>query len=255
MSLRKLAATALVGTAATVGPSPAIEDIPSRALAAYINAAASAPCPVDWATLAAVGAVETGHAQSGGSELTADGVATQIIGSSAGARGPMQFMPGTWQHYATDGDGDGQADVDDIDDAAASAAALLCANSIHGDWVEAICAYNGGANWRSYGESRNYVEAVSAHRDRYATADPRLLPLPGTATPTGVARTDTSAAPPVERTVESLWTRLVHAWVRLGESMRTVGLDPLWVRVDHALFGDPPVQMEDGSWVATAELP
>ncbi|HEX2043235.1 MAG TPA: lytic transglycosylase domain-containing protein [Acidimicrobiales bacterium] len=48
--------------------------------------------------------------------------------SSAGARGPMQFLPGTWSAYGTDGDGDGTADVMNPRDALHSAARLLCAN-------------------------------------------------------------------------------------------------------------------------------
>ena len=36
----------------------------------------------------------------------------------ARAMGPMQFLPGTWSRYASDGDGDGKADVQNVFDAA-----------------------------------------------------------------------------------------------------------------------------------------
>ena len=48
--------------------------------------------------------------------------------STAGARGPMQFLPATWAAYGADGDGDGFADVLNPVDALHGAARLLCAN-------------------------------------------------------------------------------------------------------------------------------
>ncbi|NIZ93562.1 lytic transglycosylase domain-containing protein [Kineosporiaceae bacterium B12] len=64
--------------------------------------------------LTAVGQVESGHGRDVGP-------------SSAGALGPMQFMPATFAAYAVDGDGDGDTDVLDPADAVATAAAYLCA--------------------------------------------------------------------------------------------------------------------------------
>ena len=49
-----------------------------------------------------------------------------LLGSWAGAMGPFQFMPGTFLHYARDGDGDGRIDPwNSIADGTASAAAYL----------------------------------------------------------------------------------------------------------------------------------
>jgi hypothetical protein len=40
----------------------------------------------------------------------------------------MQFMPPTFRSYATDGDGDGRAEINNVADAIFSAASMLCAN-------------------------------------------------------------------------------------------------------------------------------
>jgi hypothetical protein len=43
------------------------------------------------------------------------------------AVGPMQFIPATWARWARDGDNDGVADPQDVEDATAASAAYLCA--------------------------------------------------------------------------------------------------------------------------------
>ena len=49
--------------------------------------------------------------------------------STAGALGPMQFLPSTWQAWGTDGFGDtGPPDIMDPFDAVPRAARLLCAD-------------------------------------------------------------------------------------------------------------------------------
>ena len=108
----------------------------------HLYQGAALTCPgLPWVVLAAIGQVETGHGSNHND-------------SSAGAQGPMQFLPSTFAGYAVDGDGDGDAEIRDPADAVYSAAAYLCANHGGRDAVglrSAIWHYN-HANW--------YVEMV-----------------------------------------------------------------------------------------------
>jgi hypothetical protein len=116
--------------------------IPPLYRALYHNA--STTCPgLSWTVLAAIGQVETHH-----------GSGTMV--SSAGALGPMQFLPATFVQYARDGDRDGKANIVDPADAIYSAAAYLCANGAgHGGpaLYTALWNYN-HADW--------YVQLVLA---------------------------------------------------------------------------------------------
>src|SRR5258705_11175764 len=49
----------------------------------------------------------------------------------ARAMGPMQFLPGTWARYASDGDGDGKADVQNLFDSTLAAARYLCSGGLN----------------------------------------------------------------------------------------------------------------------------
>ncbi|MEN3534903.1 lytic murein transglycosylase [Microbispora sp. ZYX-F-249] len=90
---------------------------------------------VEWEVLAAVMLVETkfGRVRSP---------------SYVGARGPMQFMPGTWRAYGMGGD------IDDTGDALLAAANYLHASGAPGDYRRALYAYN---------HSQAYVDAVLLH--------------------------------------------------------------------------------------------
>jgi murein DD-endopeptidase MepM/ murein hydrolase activator NlpD len=144
-----------------VGMSPD-PDIPDRAFTAYYTAAQNAPCSLDWRFLAAVGRTESGHGASQGGRIRDDGLIVDAagneltIGSPAGAQGPMQFMAPTWGQY-------GAGNINDIDDAAAASARLLCASNIDVDPVDALGSYNGGGNWEGYAESRQYVELTTTY--------------------------------------------------------------------------------------------
>jgi hypothetical protein len=81
------------------------------------KASAARYCPgLSWTVLAAIGQIES-----------ADG--TNVGPSSAGALGPMQFLPATWKVWGTDGFGQpGLPDVMNPYDAVPAAARLLCAD-------------------------------------------------------------------------------------------------------------------------------
>ena len=122
-------------------PSPvALADIPAELLPIY-QEAAEATCGMRWAVLAGIGKVETDHGRS-----TLPGVHSGE--NFAGAGGPMQFLPSTWNAYGVDRDGDGDKDRYDTVDAIWGAANNLCASGA-GDpervW-DAIWAYN-HADW------------------------------------------------------------------------------------------------------------
>ncbi len=61
--------------------------------------------------------------------------------SYAGAQGPMQFLPSTWRHYGVDGNGDGYADINNVEDAIFTAAAYLKACG-YPDIQKALWGYN-----------------------------------------------------------------------------------------------------------------
>ena len=117
------------------------------------KASAARYCPgLSWTVLAAIGQIESG-----------DG--TNVGPSSAGALGPMQFLPSTWQVWGTDGFGQsGPPDIMNPYDAVPSAARLLCAAGAAAggqSLAGAIFDYN-HANW--------YVSEVLALAAQYAAS-------------------------------------------------------------------------------------
>jgi hypothetical protein len=116
------------------------------------QASAARYCPaLSWTVLAAIGQIES-----------ADG--RNLGPSSAGALGPMQFLPSTWAVWGVDGFGPpGPPDIMNPFDAVPSAARMLCADGASAGTQaglrQAIFAYN-HADW--------YVADVLALAARYA---------------------------------------------------------------------------------------
>ena len=101
----------------------------------YIDSARYCP-GLRWQVLAAIGQVESGHGRNVGP-------------STAGALGPMQFLPSTWAYSGVDGDGDGKADIMNPYDAVPAAALYLCrAGAANGEQglYDAVFSYN-HADW------------------------------------------------------------------------------------------------------------
>lgn len=178
--------------AAWVRRTAAAAGIPEPAVAAYARAVLGAPasCRLGWTTLAGIGWVESQHGTLGGRTLDAAGrPSSPILGPALDgvgpvaairasvesarlhgdpdwdhAMGPLQFIPSTWATWARDGDADGTADPQDLDDAAAAAASYLCATgqdlTTGPGWSAAVYAYN---------HSTSYVSAVHLAATTYAT--------------------------------------------------------------------------------------
>jgi hypothetical protein len=135
--LAGVAAVAIgAGGGMSSGHASSSHGIPASYKAAYVSAARHSCLGHDWQVLAGIGWVETRHGVNGGT-------------SSAGAEGPMQFMPATWRAY-------GHGSPWSIHDASRAAARYLCAHG--GASGSAIYAYN---------HSRAYVAKVQHAAAQY----------------------------------------------------------------------------------------
>ncbi len=161
-------------------------DIADVLLTAYRSAAASAPasCHLPVSLLAAIGQVESGsladapidarHRASVLGPVLDGRHGFKAVKDTDGGRwdgnrrwdravGPLQFIPSTWRTFGVDGDGDGVADPQDVEDAAATAAAYLCYGgrdlSRPSTLKAAVLAYNASAA---------YEALVLTYQKRYA---------------------------------------------------------------------------------------
>lgn len=77
-------------------------------------------------------------------------------GYGTGAQGPLQFMPGTWALYGVDGNGDGNADINNAVDAIHGAANYI---SKHGGVEPGLKSYGGDSEKAlSLARSRGYSQ-------------------------------------------------------------------------------------------------
>jgi len=154
--------SAASGSAAT-GSSGNAPGVPFIAELAYKTAAlelsvAQPHCGMSWDLLAGIGRVESHHANNGdvdmfgtarhaiyGPALDGSLADNEVVRDGAGgyqrAEGPMQFMPGTWAHYARPG-----ADPQNLFDSAYAAGSYICSGGLDvrdpAERTQAILRYN-----------------------------------------------------------------------------------------------------------------
>jgi len=116
-----------------------IEPLPADELLALYEGAGD-DTGIDWAFLAAINLLETGFGRIAGV-------------STAGAQGPMQFLPTTWEEVS-------DGDINDPFDAIPAAARYLVRRGGPDDMQRALWGYN---------NSDSYVDAVSAYAELFRT--------------------------------------------------------------------------------------
>jgi transglycosylase-like protein with SLT domain len=199
-------------------PLPAYElpsgplGIPVTALAAYKNAAdvlagEQPGCHIDWALIASIGRIESNHARGGyvdaagntlepilGPVLNGAGPFAAIPDTDQGrfdgdkvwdrAVGPTQFIPGTWNGYASDGNGDGESNPNNIFDAALGTGRYLCSGGLDVTSPDQLRA----AIFR-YNHSDTYVNTVILWAEAYRSG---VLPTPDSKVPVGAPNASVS---------------------------------------------------------------
>lgn len=181
--------------------------IPGTVLAAYQKAAndlalTQPNCHITWPLLAGIGKVESSHA-SGGRVDAAGNTRGRILGpvldggpgmaaiadtdqgkydgntSWDRAVGPMQFIPGSWNAFGADGNGDGVKDPHNVFDASRAAAGYLCSNgsnlSTPQGLVQAVLRYN---------HSMDYVNTVLRWMQSYSKSTTTIPDTDGVIDPT-----------------------------------------------------------------------
>ncbi|WP_410641338.1 lytic transglycosylase domain-containing protein [Amycolatopsis sp. lyj-346] len=221
-ALQQIAVDGTLPGAPTPLPLPAYElpdgplGIPATALKAYQDAAGILgrelpACHIDWALIASIGRIESNHARGGyvdaagntrepilGPQLNGQGNFAAIPDTDQGlldtdpvwdrAVGPTQFIPGTWKGYASDGNGDGKSDPNNIFDAALATGRYLCS----GGFDLAKPDQLRGAIYR-YNNSDTYVNTVILWADAYRNG---IMQVPDSTVPIGAPNAALAPAPP-----------------------------------------------------------
>jgi hypothetical protein len=219
-ALQQIAVDGTLPGAPTPLPLPAYElpdgplGVPATALAAYKNAAGILgrelpACHIDWALIASIGRIESNHARGGyvdstgttrepilGPQLNGQGGFAAIPDTDQGlldtdpvwdrAVGPTQFIPATWRGYASDGNGDGKSDPNNIFDAALATGRYLCSGGFDLGNPDQLR----GAIYR-YNNSDTYVNTVILWADAYRNG---IMQVPDSTIPIGAP--NAAAGPP-----------------------------------------------------------
>ncbi|MEV7099051.1 lytic transglycosylase domain-containing protein [Amycolatopsis sp. NPDC051045] len=221
-AMQQIAVDGTLPGAPTPLPLPAYElpdgplGIPATALAAYKNAAGilgreQPACHIDWSLIASIGRIESNHARGGyvdsagttrepilGPQLNGQGGFAAIPDTDQGlldtdpvwdrAVGPTQFIPGTWKGYASDGNGDGKSDPNNLFDAALATGRYLCS----GGFDLAKPDQLRGAIYR-YNNSDTYVNTVILWAEAYRNG---IMQVPDSTVPVGAPNAALAPAPP-----------------------------------------------------------
>jgi hypothetical protein len=156
------------GTAGGLQPSAYAEKtIPRQLLQLFEKAGAAFGIP--WYVLAAIAEEESSFGQS-----TLPGVHSGA--NSAGAEGPLQFLPGTWTRYATAAPGDSSPNIYNIGDAIFSAANYLqhLGAGNPSTLFHAVAAYEGDPD-SALAQQR--ASSIIALADSYVTQSSSGTPL------------------------------------------------------------------------------
>ncbi|WP_410606440.1 lytic transglycosylase domain-containing protein [Amycolatopsis sp. lyj-109] len=201
------------GRAGSAGISGSL-GIPGSMLRAYKNAAEilakeQPNCHLDWALIASIGRIESNHARGGyvnaigdtlepilGPVLNGAGAFAAIRDTDGGkydgdtvwdrAVGPTQFIPSTWKGYASDGNGDGVSNPNNIYDETLATARYLCSGGLDlsTDAGQRIAV-------RRYNNSQSYVDTVLAWAAAYRGG---VAQLPDSQVPIGAPPAPDAAA-------------------------------------------------------------
>jgi hypothetical protein len=215
-------------------------DIPARMLTLYQKAAPTCP-GLSWSILAAIGKIETNHGRH----------PTMI--SSAGAVGPMQFMPTTFPAYAhpvPPGGANPPTPWDPVD-AVYAAARLLCANGARDGrrLRRAIWHYN---------HSWDYVNLIEATAKTYRTtiSGPAVPPVPrGSPVSAGYGR----PSPLNPKTGQGRWASGRHTGidyaVTTGTPVRAAWNGTVTTAADQGAYGRAvTIRHPDGTYTLYAHL-
>ena len=221
-AIQQIAVDGTLPGAPTPLPLPAYElpdgplGIPATALRAYKTAAdilgrEQPACHIDWALIASIGRIESNHARGGyvdaagttrepilGPQLNGQGGFAAIPDTDQGlldtdpvwdrAVGPTQFIPATWKGYASDGNGDGKSDPNNLFDAALATGRYLCS----GGFDLAKPDQLRGAIYR-YNNSDTYVNTVILWAEAYRNG---IMQVPDSTVPVGAPNAALAPAPP-----------------------------------------------------------